>query len=62
MATDERMKKMSEVVEYRQEGVVVFEDISDKHNAEAAFRNCEIFGFQKVYLIFDKKNHSTLKK
>lgn len=54
MTTPEREKKYHDAIESRQEGIIVFEDISDKHNAEAAFRCCEIFGFQKVYLIFEK--------
>ncbi len=55
MLTDNRKKRMRDVVDNRQEGIVVFEDISDLHNAHAGFRTCDLFGFGKVYLIFDKE-------
>jgi len=55
MLTDERLIKIQEVVQNRQEGIVVLEDIYDPHNAEAVFRSCDAFGFQKVYLIFDQQ-------
>ena len=34
---------------------MVLEDIHDPHNAEAVFRSCDAFGFQRVCLIFDKE-------
>ena len=55
MATDKREKRYSDVIAARQEGIVVFEDITDPHNAQAAFRSCDIFGFQKVYLVFENE-------
>ena len=53
--TPERMQRFREVAEGRQQGVVVLEDIHDPHNAEAVFRSCDAFGFQRVCLIFDQE-------
>ena len=55
MPTPERMQRYREVAEGRQQGVVVLEDIHDPHNAEAVFRSCDAFGFQRVCLIFDEE-------
>ena len=55
MPTPERMRRYQEVAEGRQQGVVVLEDIHDPHNAEAVFRTCDAFGFQRVCLIFDQE-------
>ena len=49
------MQRYREVAEGRQQGVVVLEDIHDPHNAEAVFRSCDAFGFQRVCLIFDEE-------
>ncbi len=49
------MRRYREVAEGRQRGVVVLEDIHDPHNAEAVFRSCDAFGFQRVCLIFDEE-------
>ena len=49
------MQRYREVAEGRQQGVVVLEDIHDPHNAEAVFRSCDAFGFQRVCLIFDQE-------
>ena len=49
------MQRFREVAEGRQQGVVVLEDIHDPHNAEAVFRSCDAFGFQRVCLIFDQE-------
>jgi len=49
------MRRYQEVAEGRQQGVVVLEDIHDPHNAEAVFRSCDAFGFQRVCLIFDQE-------
>ena len=59
MPTPERMRRYREVAEGRQRGVVVLEDIHDPHNAEAVFRSCDAFGFQRVCLIFDEEEPST---
>ncbi|HPM08778.1 MAG TPA: RNA methyltransferase [Candidatus Pacearchaeota archaeon] len=53
MATQERIEKIKNVMKKRQEGIIVFENISDPHNAHASFRSCEAFGFGKIYLVFD---------
>lgn len=53
MATQERLDKIEQVVRARQEGIIVFENIFDLHNAHASFRSCEAFGFQKIYLVFE---------
>ncbi len=50
-----RQEKIETVIENRQEGVIVLEDIHDPHNAAAVWRSCDAFGFQKVYLIFDQE-------
>jgi len=50
-----RQNKIIKVVERRQEGVLVLEDIHDPHNAAAVWRSCDGFGIGKVYLIFDKE-------
>ena len=49
------MQRYREVAEGRQRGIVVLEDIHDPHNAEAVFRSCDAFGFQRVCLIFDEE-------
>ncbi len=50
-----RQSKIEEVINKRQEGVIVLEDIHDPHNAAAVWRSCDAFGFQKVYLIFEQE-------
>ncbi len=55
MPTPERVQRFREVAEGRQQGVVVLEDIHDPHNAEAVFRSCDAFGFQRVCLVFDQE-------
>ncbi len=52
MPTPERSHRLDDVAARRQQGVVVLEDIHDPHNAEAVFRSCDAFGFQRVSLIF----------
>lgn len=53
--TPERYEKMQKVVAARQHGVIVIEDVSDPHNAEAVVRTADAFGFQSVYLIFENQ-------
>lgn len=53
--TPERNQRYRDVAARRQQGVVVLEDIHDPHNAEAVFRSCDAFGFQRVCLIFDEE-------
>lgn len=55
MATPERIEKLTRIAKTRQQGVVVLEDIFDPHNAEAVFRSCDAFGFQRVCLIFKEQ-------
>ena len=55
MPTPERMQRYREIAAERQQGAVVLEDVHDPHNAEAVFRTCEAFGFQRVCLIFDQE-------
>lgn len=55
MEDTSRVKKINNVIEKRQEGIIVLEDIHDPHNAAAVWRSCDAFGFQKVYLIFEQE-------
>jgi tRNA (guanosine-2'-O-)-methyltransferase len=50
-----REEKIRRVMGQRQKGVIVLEDIHDPHNAMAVCRTAEGFGFQNIYLIFDKE-------
>ena len=59
---DDRQEKINKVIEQRQEGVIVLEDIHDPHNAAAVWRSTDGFGFQKIYLIFDKEKKFNPKK
>ncbi|MFO0703663.1 MAG: RNA methyltransferase [Patescibacteria group bacterium] len=60
--TTSRQDKINQVLSNRQEGVVVFEDIHDPHNAAAVLRSCDAFGFQKAYYIFEKEKYYNPKK
>jgi tRNA (guanosine-2'-O-)-methyltransferase len=53
--TERRERRIEEAAAGRQQGAVVLEDIRDPHNAEAVFRSCEAFGFQRVCLIFEQE-------
>lgn len=55
MVTERRLNRIKNAVENKQEGVIVLQDIHDKHNAQAVIRSCECFGIQKVYLIFEEE-------
>ena len=55
MLTSKRQQKIISTAQTRQQAAVVLEDIHDPHNAAAVFRNCEAFGVQDVYLIFNKQ-------
>lgn len=55
MSTERRIAKINSVVNARQQGVLVLEDIYDPHNAIAVFRSCDAFGIQKIYIIFDEQ-------
>ncbi len=53
MPTERRLAKINNVINARQQGILVLEDIYDPHNAIAVFRSCDAFGIQKIYIIFD---------
>lgn len=57
-----RQEKIERVVENRQEGVIVLENIADPHNAAAVWRTAEAFGFQKIYLVYSKEKAINPKK
>jgi len=50
-----REEKIKRVMNSRQEGVIVLEDVHDPHNAMAVCRTAEGLGFQHIYFIFDKE-------
>ncbi len=58
----DRQERIMTVMKARHEGIVVLEDIHDPHNAAAVWRNCDAFGFGKVYLIFDQEETFNPKK
>jgi len=47
--------KIENMAKNKQPLVVILEDIHDPHNAAAVWRNCDAFGIQKVFLIFNKE-------
>lgn len=53
MLTDERIERFKTVASHRIQDVIVLENIHDPHNAAAALRNCDAFGFQTVHVIFE---------
>ena len=50
-----RQEKIERMIERRQEGVIVLENIADPHNAAAVWRTADAFGFQKIYLVYSKE-------
>ena len=58
----ERRGKLDRVIEVRQEGILVLEDIHDPHNAAAVWRSADAFGWQKVWLIFEQEKPFNPKK
>lgn len=50
-----REEKIRKMIDNRQEGIMVLEDIHDPHNAMAVVRSCEGFGIQKVYFVFENE-------
>ncbi len=52
MVTRERLRRIAQVAEGRQPGVVVLEDVHDPHNAAAVLRSCDAFGIQTVHFVF----------
>ncbi len=57
-----RLRKIKRVMENRQEGIIVLENIADPHNAAAVWRTAEAFGFQKIYLVYSKEKAINPKK
>lgn len=57
-----REEKIKKVIEQRQKGIVILEDIHDPHNAAAVWRSADAFGIQKIYLIFEKEKAFNPKK
>lgn len=51
----QREEKIKKVIENRQEGVIVLENIADPHNAGAVWRTAEGLGFQKIYLVYSQE-------
>jgi len=62
MELTDRQEKIDRVIDNRQEGVVVLQDIHDPHNAAAIWRSVDAFGWQKVYLIFEEEAEFNPKK
>jgi len=50
-----RQEKIKKIINNRQEGVIVLENIADPHNAAAVWRTADAFGFQKIYLVYSKE-------
>lgn len=50
------------MINNRQEGVIVLENIADPHNAAAVWRSADAFGFQKIYLVFSVEKSFNPKK
>jgi len=57
-----RQEKIKRVIDNRQEGVIVLENIADPHNAAAVWRSADAFGFQKIYLVYSKEKAINPKK
>ena len=57
-----RQSKIKTVIDNRQEGVIVLENIADPHNSAAVWRSADAFGFQKIYLVYSKEKAINPKK
>ena len=57
-----RQERIKRVIDSRQEGVIVLENIADAHNAAAVWRSADAFGFQKIYLVFSVEKSFNPKK
>ena len=62
--TPARREKFARIAAMRDPGAaIVLEDITDPHNAAAAFRSADAFGIQNVHLVFaQEKRFDPLKK
>jgi len=58
----DRQQKIKKIIDNRQEGVIVLENIADPHNAAAVWRSADAFGFQKIYLVYSKEKAINPKK
>jgi len=50
-----RINKIKKLINNRQEGIIVMEDVHDPHNVQAVVRTAEGLGFGKIGLIFEKE-------
>ena len=57
-----RQEKIKRVIDERQEGIIVLENIADPHNAAAVWRTAEAFGFQKIYMVYSREKPINPKK
>jgi len=57
-----RQSKIIKMINNRQEGVIVLENIADEHNAAAVWRSADAFGFQKIDLVFSVEKSFNPKK
>lgn len=57
-----RQEKIKKVIEKRQEGIIILENIADPHNAGAVWRTAEGLGFQKIYLVYSQEKAINPKK
>lgn len=62
MKNTDRQQKIRKLIDSRQEGVIVLENIADPHNAAAVWRTADAFGFQKIYLVYSKEKAINPKK
>ncbi|HPJ17369.1 MAG TPA: RNA methyltransferase [Candidatus Woesebacteria bacterium] len=51
----DRQEKIRNLVDNRQTGIIVLEDVWDPHNIQAVVRTADGLGFGKIYLIFEKE-------
>lgn len=57
-----RQEKIKRVIDGRQEGIIILENIADPHNAAAVWRTADAFGFQKIYMVYSKEKPINPKK
>jgi len=50
-----RINKVKKLINNRQEGIIIMEDVHDPHNVQAVVRTAEGLGFGKIGLIFEKE-------